>query len=200
MIPVCWDVTLTLHCCVSAVSHPSISKESCTLTSKNLRHYIPSECQEPLDQWCSVPFQQTWMKLFLLLYEYCLCYSGQKLTAVVQIRNALRFTVLQKQTHLLEAAVDLGSELKEEVFLTNACDFGQICSFGLRGLSTAWHHWYCNRQTELSCYHMTHTHTHTHTLLPVSRSTYVHCSTNTIKPQHLWTVNVQDFNICHHTS
>jgi len=40
------------------------------------------------------------------------------------------------------------------------------------------------------------THTHTHTLLPVSRSTYVHCSTNTIKPQHLWTVNVQDFNIC----
>ena len=44
-----------------------------------------------------------------------------------------------RNTHLLAAAVALGSELKEEVFLTNACDFGQICSFGLRGLSTAWH-------------------------------------------------------------
>jgi len=62
MIPVCWDVTL--HCCVSG---PSIAKESRTLTSRKRRHYIPSECQEPLRQWCSVTIQHTWMKVFLLL-------------------------------------------------------------------------------------------------------------------------------------
>jgi len=61
-----------------------------------------------------------------------------------------------RNTHLLGAAVALGSELKEVVSLTNACDFGQTCSFGLRGLCTAWHQWYCNRQRAPSWYHATH--------------------------------------------